>query len=437
VLVDEFYDRLWLTGLSMRACWHFTVVLLLGMLAVGCAVLGGGCARNRACCQPSCPPATVALDCQPVERKPLVVDLSRLKDRPQPPASHPYCNLTERDAQCLAAMNAPNAQLLEQEADAVAAQATGHHQADDNQATQESLRLQAVHERNRNASAAVQLLLKISEAENGADSIRRQINEAKDTLADLRRLQIAGLDLPLSVPQTEGQHLEGEHKLAELELTLDLLNEQLSMLLGGELPAGARHWPDVNLQVDPALPPLDEAQGIALAQRADLAALRVAESGGSTGAMRAVLGLSGAGLGGSSGMCGLCSLLHFRAAADEAAARADQLQSAIADKQRTIRHEVAQAIATIDARLNQVAIAQRRVESLRQHLENLRQTSSNVAGASFDLRRARLAVLAAEQDVFHDVIEWKIAIVKLHEAEAQLAIDCGYMAALNYLNCCY
>jgi hypothetical protein len=192
----------------------------------------------------------------------------------------------------------------------------------------------------------------------------------------------------------------------------------------------------VNLQVDPAVQSLDEAQGIALAQRADLAALRVAAGGGSTSAMRAVLGLSGAGLGVSSGAGGLCSMLHFRAAADEAAVRGDQVQSAVTDKQRSIRHEVGQAIATIEVRLNQVVISQRRVEALRQHLENLRQTSGNVTGASFELRRARLAVLAAEQDVFHDVIEWKIAVIKLREAQGQLAIDCGYMMALSYLDCC-
>src|SRR5262249_31794915 len=104
----------------MRACCHLNALLLLGMLAVGCAVLAGGCAKNRNCCQPSCPPASVQLDCQQVERKPLVVDLSLLNNRPQAPAKHPYCNLTERDAQCLAAMNAPNARLLEYEADAVA-----------------------------------------------------------------------------------------------------------------------------------------------------------------------------------------------------------------------------------------------------------------------------------------------------------------------------
>src|SRR4029077_14172657 len=132
-------------------------------------------------------------------------------------------------------------------------------------------------------------------------------------------------------------------------------------------------------QVEPTVRPLDESQGIAVTQRADLAALRVSASGGNSSAMRAAMGLTSTGLGLSSGASGLCSLLHFRASADEAAARSDQMQSAIADKQRSIRHEVAQAIATINARLDQVAISQRRVESLRLHLENLRQTSANVA----------------------------------------------------------
>src|SRR4051812_34236811 len=151
-------------GLSMRACWHITDVLVLGLLAVGCALLPSGCARNRACCQSAGPPPAVQLDCQSVERRALVVDLSLLSNRPQPPAMHPYCNLTERDAQCLAAMNAPNARLLEGEANAVAVQPAGHHGSGSNETTAEALRLQAVHERNRNASAAVQLLLHIAEA---------------------------------------------------------------------------------------------------------------------------------------------------------------------------------------------------------------------------------------------------------------------------------
>ena len=412
----------------MRACWHIAVMLLLGMLA-------GGCAKDRACCESGCYTPPTVLDCQPVERRPLLADLSLLANRPQPPGPHAYCNLTEHDAQCRAALHAPNARLLELEADAIAAQAGGHHRSADASTTERALRLQAIHERNRNASAAAQLLLRIAAAENGADSLRRQLTEAEQTLADLKRLQIAGLPQPLSVPQTEAQRYEVEHKLGEVELTIDQLNSQLAMLLGGELPPGSRFWPDVNLQVDPAVPPLEEVQSLAVAQRADLAALRVGtSSGGSATAARALLGQT-AGLGLSLSSCQLLSLLHFRAAADEAATRSDQLHSSLADKQQSVRNEVAQAILQIDARLNQIATSRQRVDSLRQHQENLQRSAADMANASFEIRRARLAVLAAEQDVFSDVIEWKVAAVKLREAEGALAVECGYTDALFVTGC--
>lgn len=127
----------------------------------------------------------------------------------------------------------------------------------------------------------MQLLLRIAGTEHAADSLRQQLAEIKETLSDLKRLQIAGMELPLSGPQTEAQHFEVEHKLGELELTIDLLNEQLAMLLGQTLPPATRYWPDINLQVNPALPPADESQALAVVQRADLAALRVAANGDS------------------------------------------------------------------------------------------------------------------------------------------------------------
>ncbi len=416
----------------MRACWHITIVLLLGMLAAGCA-------KDRKCCQPCYPPYTVALECERVERQPLVADLSLLGNRSISPAARAYCNLTERDAQCLAAMNAPNARLLELEADALEAQPSGVHHAAAGGTTATALRLQAIHERNRNASAAVQLLLRIAGAEHAADSLRQQLTEIKQTLDDLKRLQIAGMELPLSGPQTEAQHFEVEHKLGELELTIDLLNEQLAMLLGQTLPPATRYWPDVNLQVNPALPPAEESQALAVVQRADLAALRVAANGDgrdSGNAARALLGTSAAGLGASGG-CGILSLVHFRAAEEEAALRSEQLYGAAADRERSTRHEVAQAIATIEARLNQLALSQQRTEALKLHVDNLNRKAEASPVPSFEIRRAKLALLAAEQDLFHDVIEWKVAGVKLREAQGELAVECGYTDALSVFNCCY
>jgi outer membrane protein TolC len=253
------------------------------------------------------------------------------------------------------------------------------------------------------------------------------------------------LDLPLSPPEIEAQRAEVEHKLGELELTIDALNEQLANLLGVELAPGTRFWPDIGLQVDPNVPVVEEVQMTALAQRADLAALRVAAGSGGVESMRTMLGQTGAGLGLATGGCKLLSLLHFRATGDEAAIREEQLQGAVADKERAIRNEVAQAVATIQARLNLIVIAQQRLEHTRDHREAVRRKMEAplVSGSAdvrpttaFDVRKATLTALVAQQDLFQDVIEWKVAVAKLKEAEGELAIECGYLDVFEYAQCC-
>jgi len=142
------------------------------------------------------------------------------------------------------------------------------------------------------------------------------------------------------------------------------------------------------------------------------------------------------------GGCKLLSLLHFRAKGDEAAIRKEQLVGAVADKERTVRNEVAQAVGTVQARLNLIVLAEQRLESLREHREGVRR-KAEVAGAGesrptsvFDVRKSTVAELVAEQDLFQDVIEWKVAVAKLKEAEGELAIECGYTDVFQYANCC-
>jgi len=162
----------------MRACWYIMMAL---------AVLASGCASKQRCHERLCPGSGVAFDCERVERRELMADISRVSFVAA--AAKAYCNLPEKEAQCLAAMNAPQARLLEQEADAVAAQPSGHHRRDSSAATEETLRLQAAHERNRNASAALQILYRIAAAETGADNLRKQLEEVRATLVDLSRLE--------------------------------------------------------------------------------------------------------------------------------------------------------------------------------------------------------------------------------------------------------
>jgi outer membrane protein TolC len=130
------------------------------------------------------------------------------------------------------------------------------------------------------------------------------------------------------------------------------------------------------------------------------------------------------------------SFLHLRAKSDEAGVRQGQLMSALADQERSTRQDVAQAVAAIEARLVQIGLARRRLEFLEQHREGLRRKEEVAPAAGFEGRKAALEVLAAQQDLFHDVIEWKLAAVKLRELEGELAIECGYTAALDCRAAC-
>ena len=92
------------------------------------------------------------------------------------------------------------------------------------------------------------------------------------------------------------------------------------------------------MQVDPDVPALEESQMTALAQRADLAALRVAERGGSR-SVQTMLAMAG-GIAAGPLACALGLSLHPRAKQEQEAIREEQIQGAIADKERSIRHEV-------------------------------------------------------------------------------------------------
>src|SRR5437879_5854508 len=103
-------------GGFMRACCYIVALLALVGLA--------GCANKQRCTESCCRAGAIAFDCQQVSRRPLVADISRVSfQAAQTPG---YCNLPEREAQCLAALYAPNARLLEQEADAIESQPSGH-----------------------------------------------------------------------------------------------------------------------------------------------------------------------------------------------------------------------------------------------------------------------------------------------------------------------
>jgi hypothetical protein len=388
----------------------------------------GGCASRRCVSDADCD--AMPHYCELVQPQPLIPDLSLV-----PPLDsiafdpRTYCNLPEAEAQCLAAGNASLAKLLEGEAEALAAQPQEIlHRRRSRECLQEVLQLQAAHERNRAAAAALQLHFRLAEAEGGAANIKLRLTEVAELLHDVQRLQAAGVDSTLSQATVEAQQTDLVHKQVDLEVTIEDMNHQLANLLGTEPPPGTRFWPTVDLKVDPTVPDLDTACHIALQQRADLAAIERASTC-DLSAMRTMLRQSGVGLGVSPAKC--LAMLHFFTKHRERDVREDQLATTLDDQRRTLGHDLARAISSIETRLAQIGLSQHRRELLQRQLERVEKKRQIDPAAGFEARKARLDVLAADQDVLHDVIEWKLATLKLRELQGDLAIQCGYATTVE------
>lgn len=399
----------------MRRRW------LLGLLVLA-LLPASGCATRRCRTQSDCD-GPVVLDCQPVQRQVIAPDVSAIAPRTSVDLVDPqYCNLQERDAQCLAATTAALAKLLEQEAEALACQPHSLHQRSD--CLERILYLQATHERNRAAAASLQLFLRLAEAEAGAANVRERVDEVTKLLDDVKRLQAAGVESTISQSSVEAQQLELLHKQIDIEATIDDLNHQLVNLLGVE-PLESRLWPAADLKVDPAVPDVAVAQQLALRQRCDLAALRLAACC-DVEVMRSLLGQTNAGLGLSLSSCHALASLHLLARQCEGDTRSEQLVAAADEQQRMLRNDVARAIANIESRLVQIGLSRKRLEALETQHQRLEKKREIDAAAVFEARKARLDLLAGQQDLLHDVIEWKLAVVRLRELQGELGRECGF-----------
>jgi hypothetical protein len=374
----------------------------------------------------------IALPEPDVVRRPIAVDVSAV---PPPaelvPAELPddlasFAPLTEGESQDLAARHSVTANLLLQESDAVAAQGMRRNVKPETvEVMRHALRAQSVVERNRSAADALEALLLLAETEDGLNRLASSLHEVDGMHADLQQVRKQGLASPVSQSEIENQRLGLVHRLQETQGTERQLNEQLAGLLGLDTSELRRIWPDVDLTVDAE--PLDvEAEiAIAMAVRADLALLsylRGSVSPETLPAIREMLGASAGGL----GMSLASSHLLGHGDTGESEHRRDQLGTLLEDRQRSVAREVRNAITAITQALQRIAISNQQVQVTNQRLDGVQQQRTIGAATPLDVRRVRLDLITAEQQLVHDVIQWKIAFVRLRAAQGRLAADCGY-----------
>lgn len=374
-------------------------------------------------------------DCRATTHQAVAVDVTQVSAQTgKLSLSEPrqYCALEEQEAQCLAATNASLANLMVREAAAVAAQPTGGclRGGSDTSLTQQLLRLEANDKRNESASGALQVFWRLVEAEGGAANLTRREREIEAMLQEIGQVQQQGLLSPVTRSDLEIQRATLWHQQAEVHGSITKINYQLQDLLGVELIKDAHFWPVAALDVVTALPDGGAAVNLAMEHRADLAALRLAVSSSSddsTSAARTLLQLAGGGLGiAPTSPCCLSLLLLAHRSDCEGSIRSQQLCALLSDQQRTAKHETLQAVALVETRLTQIGVTKRRLELAQARVQSIEAQLKLSSSSPLALRKARLEVLAADQDLLHDVVEWKIALVKLKEAQGLLAEECGY-----------
>jgi hypothetical protein len=398
-----------------------TIALLLA-IAVGCA--------SRKCFDASCDPGVVTpvFDCQHVDPQSFVPDLSAVP--PFAPRDKPiYCALPEQDVQCLAALHSSLANLLAHEADAIVEQPAAIHLCSTNRGLlRELILLVATHQRNQDSAAAMELFLRLVEAEAGLGNIDKQLEQVDRTLSDIQHLQNQGLLSPVSKSEVESQRLDLQHRQVDLQPTIRNLNERLAQMLNVELLPGARFWPEAQLVVDAEIPDAEEAAMTALAHRADLAAVRRAAQADPRDYSAAVQLLMQQVTGGltSPSSSPRLAVLQTKALHNESYLRGEQLDLILSQRERQAQSETVQAVEVLAARLQQIDLTRQRLALAQQRIQSLEQQQQLTSGATFNLRKARSDALILEQSLLHDTIEWKLAVVKLKQAQGLLAAECGY-----------
>ena len=349
----------------------------------------------------------------------------------------PHTVVEEGELQCWAAMNSVPARLLLSEGRAIVAQAS-RRQMNQAKGLNEVLELQSVHERNKSAALALQGLLRLVEAEAGIINLDRSQAELAKMIEDLQRLRELQISAPVSSLQLQERQLKLQHRREEARVATGRINKDIGELLGLENHALPRIWPEIDLVVTPTVEDVDLAIHVALTTRADLAASYRANYHAANGTLdaRQILGLQpglGIALSGKSHL----SWLHPSRDDDEDDARSRQLQDMTADLERTIAQEVSLAVATIERRLQQIRQTKERLNLLQQRLDGLEKLRATGKATPFEPSETRLEVVTTENDLLHDVIEWKIAVVQLKEAQGLLAQECGYDAAMSTCDPCW
>lgn len=411
------------------------VLLLLAGIVPGCAT------RRPVCCHSGGREAEICGEHDltvgpPTALEPDVTELDSADlegfGAVRPGADGQYWVLRPAEVQCFAAAAAPLANVIRSE-DCVRASDDGPRSAEAEALRSQWLAYRAVDERNKAAGRALEVFYLLAEVEASQTVLSRGFNEIDEAIANLERLRAEGIQIAADqdTQQLHHQRIALVGRRLEADVARRRLNGQLRQMMGLTVEDPLPIWPAADLRVTTETLEVESAVGVGMEMRPELGLLRqlVRSVNADTLAfVRAALGQ----IDGTLGLPAL-SARRFRAASsrsgedEEVYVRRHQLRELLESQEGLAAEEIRGAALDVTAALHRIALAKAALENTRHRVSLLEQKRGTAGGPTiFDVNAAEMLVIEAERDLIHQVIAWRIAQVKLEEAQGLLAPECGY-----------
>jgi hypothetical protein len=427
-----------------------TAILVLGGLAIligtaGCSLCQPGRRTDSARCPDAAEPSLPV-----VERTSLEPDLLALAltvwpaDPPaSPPSPSSYRALDPRQCQCLAARHVPTADALDRqrrrlEEQREKAPCLGDRKAEKQRAFQESILLYSALEiRNQFAGTALEWYYQLAGAEAKADLLGVSLDDARDTLARMERLKKQGLRLPAPLEEYQRQIVSLELQQAQNQLDIVQRNSKLRQSLDFDSNSAGRFWPDPSVPLGTeTVSDVESAVQLGLARRPQLLLLRgmIAHLDKDTlAAARVLLGSINPLLGMASPKSGcksltfLGKLTHVQPGQNaEVESLRAQLKDYLMERESVVAAEIREAALEVRARRQLIILAREAARHWQERIKELEKKRAQGMPVYPDLTAASTEWYKARGEVTKEFLGWKIAAVKVKQAQGILPAECGY-----------
>ena len=335
-----------------------------------------------------------------------------------------YCALSDAECQCRAVAFSPAANRRKIDVLIASDAAIDDHGHCDEQAMllRDLAAVQIEELRNRSAADAMDAFFALLDIEQETFGLEQGLQETKAMIDYVATVKARQVVLPIDESLPARRRLELLERRAQIDLLRTRTNDRLKLLLGWDLANKNYIWPSANLDVTRNKIDLNEACAAGLAHRHDLIQLRLLASRicpDTLPLVRTILAQTD-----GSPMLMPTKLREMKSDRD-LYLRKEQIEHLLAERQRSVTVEIADAVAAVEAQLQRLSAALKKVQSWQDRVEELKRQEAGGKATRVDAGLARLDGFDARTEYLREVVLWKRSLVKLAAVQGLLAAQCG------------